>query len=152
MGAHAYVDTVHDEHGTFQDVAKSLTGARSAFLPSWDAFDINNVFTWAFPILVCLSSLTQALWTIYPTHNKSRHEPDMTRLLDLTASLDWDLDMVAAILRLLLSDAGPYSITCPGPALTPLPTPPPALCRFTAPCPSPAATHAPSDHASTATD
>jgi len=90
MGAQAYVDTVHDEHGTFQDVANCLTGARSAFLPSWDAFDINNVFTWAFPIpdvpsftptqLFRLSSLIQALWTFYPTHDKSRHEPDMTRL------------------------------------------------------------------------
>jgi len=60
--------------------------------------------------------------------------------------------MVAAILRLLLSDAGPYSITCPGPAAAPAPTLPPALRRFTAPCPSPAATHAPSDHASTAAD
>ena len=76
----------------------------------------------------------------------------MTRMQVLTAHLDGDLDTVAAIRRPLLSDAGPYSITCPGPAPAPPPTPPPAPRRSAAPSPSPAAAPSPSAHASTAAD
>jgi len=99
-----------------------------------------------------LSSLSQALWPFYPTHTTSRDDTDMTRMQVLTAHLDGDLDTVAAIGRLLLSDSIPYSITCPGPAPAPPPLPPPAPRRSAAPSPSGAAAPSPSAHASTAAD
>jgi len=162
MDSQAYIDTLLDEPDTFQDFALRLIGALSAFFPSWDAFEINNVVTWAFATfnvssltptpLFCLSSLIQAFRPLYPTHDMSCHDPDMTRLQVLTAYLDGDLDTVAAIRRPLLSEAGPYSDTCPGPAPAPSPTPPPAPRRSAAPSPFPAAAPSPSAHALTAAD
>jgi len=89
MDPQAYIDTIQDEPESFQDVSDRLTGARDAFLPTWDAFEINNVVTLAFASfdvnslsptqLFRLSSLIQSIWPLYPTHNTTRHSPTMTR-------------------------------------------------------------------------